>query len=683
MFTNNIKIGTEVSYYERKHIIIDFVPPTLYLKRIGDGALNEVSLTDFQNNGRIIYDTDADIEDTRQKYMAEPLSEKEQKVVDKRMNIIKPVLDFNHAKEIGAISCFIEEYPELLLSPYNAATLTQEKVISAVVRFYSKTDKSISSRTLKRYLKEYRDSERKGLDGKIALRPKTGDRVKKRKDIHSLVICKPNKPDEISDVINVRINPEQIAILKDKIEKDFLKIGGITVAELIDIVNVKCYESEIEPLKPSTVYSIINRYDEAEIIRYRGSKKEVLNKVTDFERGFTHENGRYPLHYVAIDHQKLDVLVVDESGRVIGRAWITAAIDLYTRMIWGCHISFNEPSINKVIKVLKHGMLPKNTIEQFDTQNDYVICGKPEYIMFDNGPDFKSEEIQHMVTDVIGSTVLYRPVRTPHYSGVVERWFGTLNTELIHRLPGTTKSNPQKLGDVQPENLAKYTLPELEKIIMTYIVDVYHVSRHKGLKGKANTPMKAYLKGIALHGIPRYVTPEAQKTLNFELMRQEKRRYRGDGITFGKVRYKCDELIGLIKPIVEYTIKYDDDDISTILLLHPKENRYIVVPAVEPRREVIAGMNRYYYNWLLQLMDDEEKETMPNEKSILKAKAKLQMLIDKKYKRSALVRKQTEIANIPYDYNDTIKDEKPKKDEILALIEEEIMLEKKTEEKIG
>jgi len=675
MLTNKITVGTKISYLDRDFVVEDIIPPNLYLRRFGDNALIKAAITDVQNFGRIIYDTDYCVENMKPKGWFPLLSEKERNIIEKRFEYIKPIIDYHHFKSIGDLDCLIEKYPWLFPESFNVSVLTQEKVIAAIVRVNKGI---ISSRTIKRYLRAYKGYERKGLDGKLGLRPKTGERVKKRKDNKQLVIFRPNRKGEISDVIDVRIPAEQATILAEKISKHYLNIKGCSIAELIDIVNVECFKKGLEPIKASTVYGILSRYNKAEQIRFRGSSREVLNKVTSIKRGYTNENGRYPLHFVAIDHHKLDVLIVDDFGRVIGRAWITIGIDYYSRMIWGCHIGFNEPSINKVIKLFKHGLLPKNPKAEFGTQNDYPICGKPDFIYFDNASEFRSDEIEYIVTNVIGATIEHRPVDTPHYAAAVERFFETLNTECIWRLSGTTKSNPQVLGDYEPEKFARYTLPELKKIIFTYIVDIYHVSLHRGLK-TAKTPLEAYYKGITAHGIPNYIAPEEEGVLRFNLMRRDQRCYRGDGLTFDNIRYKSDEADALIIPGEKYTFLYDDDDISFIRIKHPrKEDSWLVVPAVEPKRESIAGMNRYYYKWLLKMMDDGEKV---NDNNLLEAKMRLQNLINKQYNRSSLLRKKAQLANLQTIDIDTHHE--PPKDEVLAMLDAAIKQEKEANTDVG
>jgi putative transposase len=44
------------------------------------------------------------------------------------------------------------------------------------------------------------------------------------------------------------------------------------------------------------------------------------------------------------DHTKVDVLVVDQSGEVLGRPWLTIVVDTYSRCIMGLHLGFDAPS---------------------------------------------------------------------------------------------------------------------------------------------------------------------------------------------------------------------------------------------------------------------------------------------------------------------------------------------------
>ena len=52
------------------------------------------------------------------------------------------------------------------------------------------------------------------------------------------------------------------------------------------------------------------------------------------------------LEVVQIDHTEADLFLVDETTRVaMGvRPWLTLAIDVFTRMVVGFHLSMDKPS---------------------------------------------------------------------------------------------------------------------------------------------------------------------------------------------------------------------------------------------------------------------------------------------------------------------------------------------------
>ncbi|RAM48623.1 MAG: hypothetical protein C6Y22_26610 [Hapalosiphonaceae cyanobacterium JJU2] len=63
--------------------------------------------------------------------------------------------------------------------------------------------------------------------------------------------------------------------------------------------------------------------------------------------------------------------------------------------------------------------------------------------------------------------------RYPSEGGIVERPFGTFNTELLSTLPGYTGSNV-KQRPKSAEKEASLTLEQLERLIVRYIVERYN-----------------------------------------------------------------------------------------------------------------------------------------------------------------------------------------------------------------
>ena len=67
-----------------------------------------------------------------------------------------------------------------------------------------------------------------------------------------------------------------------------------------------------------------------------------------------------PLERVELDHFLCDVhLVCGRTGVPLGRPWLTLAVDHYSGMVVGYHLTFAPPSAASVLAALRHAILPK------------------------------------------------------------------------------------------------------------------------------------------------------------------------------------------------------------------------------------------------------------------------------------------------------------------------------------
>jgi putative transposase len=172
------------------------------------------------------------------------------------------------------------------------------------------------------------------------------------------------------------------------------------------------------------------------------------------------------------DHTRVDVLVVDQSGAVLGRPWLTLVVDSYSRCIMGMHLGMEAPSAALVCLALRHAILPKQYSSSYGLSQNWSSYGIPQCLYSDNGKDFKSQHIEQVALE-LGINCEQR--RYPSEGGIVERPFGTLNSEVFSTLPGYTGSNVSKRPK-QAETSARLTLMELEKLLVRYIVDRYNQS---------------------------------------------------------------------------------------------------------------------------------------------------------------------------------------------------------------
>ena len=91
----------------------------------------------------------------------------------------------------------------------------------------------------------------------------------------------------------------------------------------------------------------------------------------------------------------------------------------------------------------------------------------PQTIVADGGKEFESTYYEALLA-TYEVTKKTRPPAKPRFGNVVERLFGTTNTEFIYNLKGNTqitKNVRQTTKSNNPKNLAIWTLPDLHEYL--------------------------------------------------------------------------------------------------------------------------------------------------------------------------------------------------------------------------
>ena len=131
-------------------------------------------------------------------------------------------------------------------------------------------------------------------------------------------------------------------IIEETIHNVYLKPTRPTLTHLVDCVHARCTEEGVAPPHRRTVRARVKAID----IRVRGQRRGER----DIVKATTAVPGEYavsrPLEVVQIDHTEIDIIVVDELTRtpLPGRPWLTLAIDVFSRVVTGLHVSVSAPS---------------------------------------------------------------------------------------------------------------------------------------------------------------------------------------------------------------------------------------------------------------------------------------------------------------------------------------------------
>jgi len=153
-----------------------------------------------------------------------------------------------------------------------------------------------------------------------------------------------------------------------------------------------------------------------------------------------------------------------------------------------------------------------------------------------------------------------RPARRPgrpQGRGKLERFFGTVTTQLLPDLPG-------HLVHGQPVRPPRLTLPQLDTAIRQWITGTYHQREHSET---GQPPQQAW---IADGWLPR--TPDSLEQLDLLLVQVATPRVvHRDGIRFQGLRYLDPTLSAFVREAV--TIRYDPRDLGEIRVFH--HNRFL------------------------------------------------------------------------------------------------------------
>ena len=435
-----------------------------------------------------------------------------------------------------------------------------------------------------------------------------------------------------------RLNPAIDNVINDVLEDLFLNKQRYSFKRVYNKIYTLCKHLKLNPPHENTVRNRIEKLDQKTVVKKRYGYKEAQKQFQNFEGEFP--EGNYPLEFVQIDHTPLDIRVVDSIHREpLGRPYLTLAIDVYSRMIVGMYLSLQEPGYFNVSQCLFSIFTQKdNLLSKYEIDGDWNIFGIPRIIGVDNGSDLVSSDMQR-VCDEYGITLMKRPVARPQFGAHVERVLGTINSE-VHNLPGTTKSNIIEKGDYNSDKEAMFTLEELTKWLIEYIVNIYHKKFHSGIE---TTPEERYMQGImgddqnaGIGFLPPLM--DNLEEVKISLLPTEFRTIQKDGISLDGITYYSDVLRHWIGKkdrkgkVISHKIKRDPLNIQKIYFYDSELEEYFEIPYRKLYAPVMTLWDLYAVKQYLK----NKKINNYNEDDIFEAYEKLsQIENDIKTKHSA------------------------------------------------
>lgn len=267
------------------------------------------------------------------------------------------------------------------------------------------------------------------------------------------------------------------------------------------------------------------------------------------------------------DHTLADILLVDKHGHPMGRPCLTTVADTYSRAIVGYNLGYDRTGSGVVALAVRQAILVKQYGPEYKLYETWPSHGLPEHLFTDGGKDFRSNHLQQIGTQ-LGFTCHLRD--RPSEGGIIERPFGTFNTEFFSTLPGYTGSNVQERPP-EAEKEASLTLQDLDRLFVAYIVNTYNQKLDARMKNQNR--ISRWEAGLVRQ--PRTI---AERELDICLMKQTRRTiYRGGYLQFENLSYWGETLP--VHAGENITLRYDPRDITHVLVYRH-----------EPDREVYLGV---------------------------------------------------------------------------------------------
>jgi len=372
-------------------------------------------------------------------------------------------------------------------------------------------------------------------------------------------------------------------IVNTSIKERYLSSQRISISKLWKEINATLVLQGYKKISYNTLRNRVNALDERKAFKIREGKSAFNSKLRPSSKNF---EAQYPLHIIQIDHTPLDIQVVDETYRKpIGRPYLTVAVDIYSRMIYGFYLTLDAPSFYSVGQTLYLGFSPKDKyLKDLGIDAKWEIYGVPNTIHLDNAAEFRGEQLRK-VCEIFGINIDFRPRGTPNYGGHIERMIRTINNE-AHSLSGTTFSNPQERKEYNSSKKAVFTLKELEKYIATWIVKYYHNQVHSAI-GK--NPKEKFFEGLMGNDTNspaplKILTHQELEIAKISLLPYEERTIQRTGVSLFGITYYDECLIPFMKPTPQnkqkekYIFRYDPKNLSRIFFYHPILKEYIEIP---------------------------------------------------------------------------------------------------------
>ena len=382
-----------------------------------------------------------------------------------------------------------------------------------------------------------------------------------------------------------RIAPEVETIIAETIKNFHDTDQHTSIAATVKEIRRLCSNAELKLPAINTIRTRLKQTNgpERTLLRYGAAVAHAKHQPI---KGAI-PDATWPLSIVQVDHTLLPVIIVDDKHRKsIKRAWITLAIDVFSRVCLGMFLSLEAPSAISAGMCITHSILPKEDWlrRRGVTSVEWNMWGVMGILHVDNAREFRGDMLK-AACRVYDIDIHLRPVKKPRYGAHIERLMGTV-TEGLKTLKGATYSGPDELYEYDPEGNACMTMAEIEKWLVLFFAR-YHLGEHGGI---GMSPLEKWRRGLLGtkdspgRGLPARRTDEELLRINFTPFIE--RTIQAYGVLIDDVHYYHDVLrawMGVVDPAFpkhkrKFKFHRDPRDISQLYFYDEISRRYVTIP---------------------------------------------------------------------------------------------------------
>jgi transposase InsO family protein len=352
----------------------------------------------------------------------------------------------------------------LLASEADLAEATRRfQIVSRALRGDSHV--SAPSRTLRRWIAAWRTAEELNGNGYIGLLPR------------------PNHGNPAAKL------PEKTrSMMSEFIDKDYETLKQKTMYASWSALKLACDREQVASPSFKSFSVAVHKHSGAEqTLKRQGNRAayQVQPFFWELEQR-TPRHGDRPFEIAHIDHTQADVwMVCSQTGRVLGRPWLTFLTDSFSRRVLALYLTFDPPSYRSCMMILRECVRRHARL--------------PQVLVLDGGREFESIYFETLLArcEITKKT---RPPAKARFGSTCERLFGTANKQFLHNLTGNTQAARrarEMTKSVDPRNHAAWTITDLHRMLTEYAYEVYDTLDHPAL---GQTPREAFESATALTG---------------------------------------------------------------------------------------------------------------------------------------------------------------------------------------